>query len=268
MLLFSHGLSIKAVNLQNDNKSTLFDHLGGVYSLDFDYHNNMVRMCVLWALLYLYVCTYLMLSTSYTTDLSVCEILVLYDRVNASCIMSNASCTMSNASCTMSNASCTMSNASCIMSNASCTMSNASCIMSNASCTMSNASCIMSNASCTMSNASCTMSNASCIMSNASCTMSNASCIMSNASCTMSNASCIMSNTVQLKCNVACAHEQLKGSMRVTLLQHASILNPTRKFLRFNTRFPRIQHVRMPWILASSSILKLPVIFKIATFVS
>ena len=41
--------------------------------------------------------------------------------------------------------------------------------------------------------------------------------------------------TAQLKCNVACAREQLEGSMRVTLLQHASILNPTRESLRFNT---------------------------------
>ena len=43
-------------------------------------------------------------------------------------------------------------------------------------------------------------------------------------------------HTVQLKCNIACAREQLEGSTRVTLLQHASILNPTRKSLGFNMR--------------------------------
>ena len=49
---------------------------------------------------------------------------------------------------------------------------------------------------------------------------------------------------VQLKCNVSCAHEQLEGSTQVTLLQHTSILSPTRESLRFNMRFPRIQHAR------------------------
>ena len=48
--------------------------------------------------------------------------------------------------------------------------------------------------------------------------------------------------TVPLKCNVVCAHKQLEGSTRVTLLQHTSILNPTRESLRFNTQFPQIQH--------------------------
>jgi len=42
VLLFAHEKSIRAINLHNHNKSVLFNHLGGVFSLDFDYHNNMV----------------------------------------------------------------------------------------------------------------------------------------------------------------------------------------------------------------------------------
>lgn len=42
VLLFAQEESIKAINLHDHNKSVLFDHLGGVFSFDFDYHSNIV----------------------------------------------------------------------------------------------------------------------------------------------------------------------------------------------------------------------------------
>ena len=42
ILLYAHEKSIRAINILNHNKSVLFNQLGGVFSLDFDYHNNMV----------------------------------------------------------------------------------------------------------------------------------------------------------------------------------------------------------------------------------
>lgn len=46
MLLVSLDQSIRAINLHNHNKSVLYDHLGGVFSLDIDYHHNMVSIVV------------------------------------------------------------------------------------------------------------------------------------------------------------------------------------------------------------------------------
>ena len=46
VLFFSHDQSIRAINLHDHNKSVLFDHLDGVFSLDIDYHNNMVCIII------------------------------------------------------------------------------------------------------------------------------------------------------------------------------------------------------------------------------